>query len=68
MVDTIPVLVGMYCIDTYISIEMLTFRTGLNTGHVPTILVNFMFYWLVLSVSVGIDFFFFFSFVIFEYL
>ena len=51
----------MYCIDTYISIEMPTFRTGLNTGHIPIILVNFKFYWLVLSVSVGIEFFFFFK-------
>ena len=56
----------MYCIDTYISIKMPTFRTGLNTGHVPIILVNFKFYLLVLSVLVGIEFFF--SFVIFEFL
>ena len=66
VVDTVSVPVGMYCIDTYISIEMPTFRTGLNTGHVPTILVNFKFYLLVLSVLVGIEFFF--SFVIFEFL
>ena len=60
VVDTIPVpiLVGMYCIDTYTSIEMPTFRTGLNIGHVPTILVNFKFYWLVPSGWYSFFFFF----------
>ena len=60
VVDTIPVPVGMYRIGTYTNIKMSTFRTDLNTSHVPTILVNFKFYWLVPSVSVGIEFFFFF--------
>ena len=61
VVDTIPVPVGMLCIDTYTSIEMPIFRIGfLNTDHVPIILVNFKFYWLVPSVLISIEFFFFF--------
>ena len=51
VVNTVLVPVGMYCTDTYIDIETLIFRTGLNIGLVPK----------------KKTFFFFFSFVIFKF-
>ena len=47
--------------DMYTGIKTSTFRTGLNTGHVPA---NFGQYWMVQKKV----FFFFLSFIIFEFL
>ena len=54
VVDTVLVPVGIYCTDTYIDIETLMFRTGLNIG-------------LETNKKKLFFFFFFFSFAIFEF-
>ena len=44
VVNTVPVLAGMYCTRMYTDIETSTFYTSLNTGrtgHVLAILANF---------------------------
>ena len=54
VVDTVLVPVGIYCTDTYIDIETLMFRTGLNIG-------------LETNKKKLFFFFFFFSFAIFDF-
>ena len=74
VVNTVPILVGMYCTRMYTNIETSTFHTGLNTGrtgHVLAILANFGQYRPVSSDAEKSFFFFYFfilSFVIFEFL
>ena len=69
MVDTVPIPASMYT-----DIEMLTFYTGLNTGSIDHVPVDFKHYRSVPGVKAGtkkkayIYFFFIFSFVIFEFL
>jgi len=41
VVDTVLVPAGMYNIGMFTNIEISTFRTGLNTGHVQAIPVDF---------------------------
>ena len=73
VVNTVPVLAGMYCTRMYTDIETSTFHTGLNIGrtsHVLAILANSGQYRPVSGNAEKSFFFYFFilSFVIFEFL
>ena len=66
VVDTVPA--SMYRTSTYTSIEMLTFRTSLNTKHTSHVLGVQADFGCTSQDKKKSFFFFFFSFVIFEFL
>ena len=55
VVDTILVPAGMYHTSTYTGIKTPTFRTGLNTGHVLAIPVDFEQYQPIPGVPAGTE-------------